>query len=115
MMSIKSFIIQPRFWLMFTFLIIQQLIVASSNFWIVAFIRDIQTNSMVYTSLSLYLISLLLPYLPGSIAAIFQEKWKYSLILNLSESFKKTHNSNQKIWADKDFKKQGSPCSPTRA
>lgn len=104
MMSIKSFVIRPMFLLMFIFLIVQQLIVASSNFWIIAFIRDIQTNSTVYTSLSLYLTSLLLPYLPGSIATIFQEKWKYSLILNLSESFKKTHNSNQKIWADKDFK-----------
>ncbi len=104
MMGIQSFIIQPKFWLMSVFLIIQQLIVASSNFWIVALIRDIQTNSMIYVSLSLYLISLLLPYLPGSIAIIYQEKWKYSLILNLSESFKKTHNSNQKIWADKDSK-----------
>lgn len=104
MMSIGSFIIQPKFWLMFLFLVIQQLIVASSNFWIIALIRDIQTSSMVYTSLSLYLVSLLLPYLPGSIATIYQEKWKYSLILNLSESFKNTHNSNQKIWTDKDSK-----------
>lgn len=92
------------FWLMMMFLMIQQLIVASSNFWIIAFIRDIQTNSMIYISLTLYLISLLLPYLPGSIAVIYQEKWKYSLILNLSESFKKTHNSNQNLWADKSSK-----------
>ena len=63
LMSIKSFIVQPKFWLMFVFLIIQQLIVDSSNFWIISFIRDIQTNSVIYTSLSLYLISLLLPYL----------------------------------------------------
>ena len=104
MMNIKSFVFQPMFWLMFIFLLVQQLIVASSNFWIIALIRDIQTNSVVYTSLSLYLISLLLPYLPGSIAAIYQERWKYSLILNLSESFKKTHRSNQKVWINKDAK-----------
>ena len=89
---------------MFIFLLVQQLIVASSNFWIIALIRDIQMNAMVYISLSLYLASLLLPYIPGSIAIICQEKWKYALILNLSESFKKNHHSNQKIWADKDSK-----------
>jgi hypothetical protein len=71
-MSIKSFIFQPIFWLMFMFLLIQQLIVASSNFWIIALIRDIQIHSMVYISLSLYLTSLLLPYLPRSIAVIYQ-------------------------------------------
>lgn len=89
---------------MFVFLVVQQLIVASSNFWIVAFIRNIQTNSPIYLSLSLYLASLLLPYLPGSLAVIYQEKWKYSLILSLSRSFKETHQSSQKIWADKDSK-----------
>jgi len=104
MLNIRSFIVQPQFWLMFACLAIQQLIVASSNFWIISLIRDIQTNSLIYTSLSLYLVSLLLPYLPGSIAMIYQEKWKYSLILHLTESFKKTHSSNQKIWVDKNFK-----------
>ncbi len=101
MLTIKSFLLQPMFWLMFAFLTIQQLIVASSNFWIIAFIRDIQTNSMVYSSLSFYLISLLLPYLPGSVAVIFQERWKYSLILTLANAFKNNHNSNQKIWVDR--------------
>jgi ABC-type multidrug transport system fused ATPase/permease subunit len=58
------------------FLIIQQLIVASSTIWITRLIADIQTGFFSYQWLGLYLSSLLLPYLPGAAALIEVTKAK---------------------------------------
>lgn len=96
--------LQLPFLLMLMFLAIQQLIVASSSLWIILLINNIQTGSNFVIPLFLYLTSLVLPYIPGNIAVIYLEKWKYSMILNLSENFKATSQSNQAMWADKESK-----------
>lgn len=58
------------------FLVIQQLIVASSTIWITRLIAHIQEGSFSFFFLGFYLASLFLPYFPGAAALIEMAKAK---------------------------------------
>ena len=85
-----------------TFLLIQQIIVASSNFWVVALMADIQLQKDVWLSLLLLLSSLILPYFPGAMSLIFLTKWQNELVINLTYVFVDSNHSNQRLWSNKD-------------
>lgn len=103
-MNLRAVFSHRSFSLMLAFLIVQQLVVASSSLWIINFIHNIQTGSSFYMNLCLYLASLLIPFIPGSWAVIYQEKWKLDLTLTLSDTFKGKFKTEQKIWSDNNSK-----------
>lgn len=49
-------------------LVIQQVVVASSSYWLIGFTHSLNKGVVAWDWLSLYLLSLLLPYIPGVLA-----------------------------------------------
>lgn len=84
------------------FLLVQQLIVASSSFWIVGMMEDIQLHRSIWGNLFLLLSSLILPYFPGAISLVLLAKWKNDLVLNFASTFAEKNCSNQRLWANRN-------------
>jgi len=89
-----------------SFLLLQQLIVASSSFWIIAMMEDIQLNKSVWSNLTLLLGSLILPYFPGAISLVLLTKWKNDLVLSFAGYFVEKTQSNQRLWANRDAQEE---------
>ncbi len=66
-------------WMILFFLILQQIIAASSSFWISQFATNIQNGINWKLPLALFLMSMILPYLPGAIALHFANLWTMCL------------------------------------
>ena len=97
-----NFIFQKSALVSLIFLLIQLLIVASSSFWIVALMQDIQLHRDVWFNVTLLLSSLILPYFPGAISLILLTKWKNDLVINFANTFAKKTHSNQRLWANRE-------------
>ncbi len=82
------------------FLLLQQIIMASSTVWIVRLIEEIQEGNFSYILLSLYLISLLLPYIPGAGAEFQLERAKIKANLHFVDLFVKTHKGEVIEWTN---------------
>ncbi len=63
-------------WIAICFVVIQQIIVASSTIWITRLITHLQASTFPIIFLILYLLSLILPYIPGAISLVFHSKAK---------------------------------------
>ena len=63
------------FYILLLFSLIQQSIVASSNYWLVDLTEALSVNSPITILLLLYLSSLIFPYIPGCLALITLNQW----------------------------------------
>lgn len=59
-----------------TMLVLQQIIVASSSFWLSKFAFALEKNLVNFQYLILFCISLLAPYLPGALSLFFLKRWE---------------------------------------
>lgn len=80
------------------FLVIQQLIVASSTFWITRLIGSVQASSFSFLWLGLYLCALFLPYLPGALALIKMAKAKVLAQVDFVDRFAQVYAGNVLEW-----------------
>lgn len=83
------------------FLILQQVIVASSTLWIVRLSQNVVSGSEFYLNLTLYITSLILPYFPAAIMSIFLVKWEQSLIKNYIYLYINANTHDTNLWSDK--------------
>ncbi len=81
------------------FLIVQQLIVASSTMWITRLIGSIQLGSFSFLWLGLYLGSLFLPYFPGAAALIEMAKAKVRAQVSFVNRFAEVYAGNVLEWS----------------
>lgn len=82
-------------------LLIQQLIVASSTLWIVRLSRDIVSGANFSTNLSLYLASLILPYLPAAVMSVLLITWEQSTFRKYIYLFISANTHQTNLWSDK--------------
>lgn len=80
------------------FLVIQQLIVASSTIWITRLIGSIQSGSFSFLWLGLYLSALFLPYFPGALALIEMAKAKVLAQVDFVNRFSEVYAGNVLEW-----------------
>ena len=71
----KKYFLNPAMILTLSLVLIQQMIVASSNYWLVWTTQALEKNEPFKLLLLSYVLSLLLPYIPGALALIGLQKW----------------------------------------
>lgn len=102
--------LQQRFFLTsstvacFAFLLISQLIMASSTLWLTFLSIDIGEGRNFILYLVLYLISLVIPYLPESFAVIAGNKWKIQSFTLFIQKFISTRKNDPITWNDQLLK-----------
>lgn len=82
-------------------LILQQIIVASSTYWLTRLMQDVDSGVSVWTHLSLFLGSLTLPYFPAGAALILMSFWKQEALKRFIEQFVAVHQHQIGFWTDK--------------
>ena len=82
------------------FLIIQQLIVASSSIWITKLILSISNEQPALVWLWLYLASLVLPYIPGALALIHVCNCQARSCVSYVQSFSEIYPGRIGSWSD---------------
>ena len=82
-------------------LAVQQVIVASSTYWLVSLSRDVIEGESFWVNLCLYLTSLLLPYLPLAVASVSYVKWEQVAIQRYIGQFVHNNVSRVHLWGDK--------------
>ena len=91
------------------FLIVQQLIVASSTFWISHLSEAVVTGKNIALYLTLFVSSLFIVYIPGFFSAFNFEKAKSKAIYNYTQLFSKVHNCMPVLLSDKEFQAEREP------
>lgn len=91
------------------FLLLQQLIVASSTIWI----SDLSEAVVLGTGVGLYLFffvaSLFVVYIPGIISSYYLEKAKSLTIYKYTQAFAEKHRCTPELMADKEFQSEREP------
>ncbi len=82
----------------------QQIIEASSTFWLVKLMTAITDGHSFFVYLFLYLGSLALPYIPGCIALILKTHWKQEAQRSFINSFVSSNRNNIGEWNNKGLK-----------
>jgi len=85
---------------------IQQIIEASSTFWLVMLTESITSGKPYFAYLMTYLASLLLPYIPGCIAQIFKTSWKQDAQRSFINSFVSSNRDKIMEWSNKGLKEE---------
>ena len=92
----------------FIALFIQQLVVGSSIYFLThtteLFSSGLTQRSFVF--LSLYFISLVLPFFPGAISLYFSRKWKVELIQKLFNKYIEEFAGQSRVWLNKTAKEK---------
>ncbi|NHB86637.1 ABC transporter ATP-binding protein [Photorhabdus tasmaniensis] len=102
--SALGFLINKAFTFALTFLIVQQLIVASSTYWIAGLAKQVGANENLTLYLVLFILSLTLVYIPSSLAAVFLEKSKFLALEKYVERFRLNFWNRASIRTSKEFK-----------
>lgn len=84
------------------FLLVQQLIVASSSIWITKFISHISAGEEALVWLWLFLASLMLPYVPGALALIEVTKARALASVDYAQKFARLYPGRIVDWTDHD-------------
>lgn len=90
----------------FCMMTIQQVIEASSTFWLVTLMTQITTGQPFIPYLLIYLTSLLLPYIPGCIGQILKASWKQDAQRSFINSFVAVNKNNIGEWSKKGLKEE---------
>lgn len=83
-------IITPSLYLCFIYLLIQQMIVGLSTYFIANLAIDIAKNDDFLLNLSGFVLSLIIVYIPAYFATIYLEKSKFNLLNNYVQKFTTT-------------------------
>lgn len=102
--SALEFLINKAFVIALSFLIIQQLIVASSTYWIAKLAKQVIENKDFSLYLVLFILSLTLVYIPASMAAVYLEKSKYLALEKYIQRFQFNFSNQTSIRSNKEFK-----------
>ncbi|AWK41996.1 MULTISPECIES: ATP-binding cassette domain-containing protein [Photorhabdus] len=102
--SAIEFLINKAFAFALLFLIVQQLIVASSTYWIAGLAKQVSANENFTLYLVLFILSLTLVYIPSSLAAVFLEKSKFLALEKYVERFRLNFWNRASIRTSKEFK-----------
>jgi hypothetical protein len=84
----------------YVFLVIQQVVVASSSIWLTKLILGISEGQPSLIWLWLYLVSLILPYLPGALALIEVSKTQIRSCVNYIQKFSELYPGKILKWSD---------------
>lgn len=85
---------------------IQQLIEASSTFWLVTLTERITLGEPFFPFLLIYLASVLLPYIPNCLALILKTSWKQNAQKSFIHSFVSVNKNNIGEWSNKGLKEE---------
>jgi ABC-type transport system involved in cytochrome bd biosynthesis fused ATPase/permease subunit len=84
----------------------QQILEASSTFWLVKLMATITQHGNFFPYLLLYLASLALPYIPQCIAYILKITWKQETQRSFINAFVSFNRNNISEWSNKGLKEQ---------
>lgn len=90
----------------FVMMTLQQLIEASSTFWLVTMMTKITSSQPFLNYLYLYLIALLFPYIPGCLANIFKINWKQEAQRSFISSFVQSNQNQIEEWSNKGIREE---------
>lgn len=85
---------------------LQQLIEASSTFWLVMLTERITMGEPYFHYLIIYLCSLLLPYIPNCVALILKTSWKQDAQRSFINSFVASNRDSIGEWSNKGLKQE---------
>lgn len=88
----------------FSILAFQQLIEASATYWLVTLTVQVTSGGNYFPYLIIYLLSLLLPYIPGCVAQILKTGWKQEAQKSFVNSFVSVNKDNIGEWGNKGLK-----------
>ncbi len=104
-MKIKT-LVTANFGMMVAAVLVQQVIVASSSYWLSDFAQNLRLNQFSWVLLGAYLASLLLPYLPGAVAHYYQSLWNFEILENFYDKTLSTFRGKIGLWNHEEFKGQ---------
>jgi ABC-type transport system involved in cytochrome bd biosynthesis fused ATPase/permease subunit len=90
----------------FSLLTLQQIIEASSTIWLVLLMNRITTGDNFFPYLYLYLITLVIPYIPGCLAYIFKITWKQEAQRSFINSFVTSNQSQIADWNNRGIREE---------
>lgn len=99
-------IITPSLCLCFIFLLIQQMIVGLSTYFIANLAIDIAKNDDFLLNLAGFVLSLIIVYIPAYFATIYLEKSKFDLLNNYVQKFTTTFFGKTVLLNNKELKDQ---------
>ncbi len=102
----RILLINKSAWMVGILLFVQQIIVASSTFWLVYTAKAIAREQPFAFSLGAYLVSLLIPYLPAAGIAVLLVKWKQEAIYKFTWNFFEGNKKNVLLWSEKQLKEK---------
>lgn len=84
----------------------QQLLEASSTYWLVNLMASITKGENFFPFLALYLSSLAIPYIPWCFAFVLKITWKQEAQRSLTNAFISANKNNIGEWSNKGLKEQ---------
>lgn len=87
-------------------LIAQQVISASSNYWLVFLQEAVRHNRPFRLSLACLFLSFLLPYLPAAAATVARTRWSREIVLTYTHLFVEKNRPNWMLYSDKKGKER---------
>ena len=90
----------------FVVMTIQQLIEASSTFWLVTLTMHITEGKPFFPYLIIYITSLLLPYVPNCIGLILKTSWKQDAQRSFIHTFVNSNKNKIGEWSNKALKQE---------
>lgn len=106
----KKLVFQRTFFIFVSFLILQQVISASSTYFLNAFTESTQNQSDLYFYLGAFLTSLILPYFPGGLCLVYLKKWELGCIGVLVQNFLSENVGKIKNYSDNELKEVKTSC-----
>ncbi len=90
-------------------ILFQQMLVASSNFWLKGLSGAVASRQSINGFLCLYIGSLILPYLPGALGLFSITRWSESLIKKINFDFVRDYKGRTDLWPQTTFKNEKIP------
>jgi ABC-type bacteriocin/lantibiotic exporter with double-glycine peptidase domain len=84
---------------------LQQLVVSSSNLWLRQLSEAISANQTILVWLLAYAVSLVLPYIPGTLYLIFKTSWSEDSLKSYYKTFFTSFRYRADLWSDVALKK----------
>ena len=87
-------------------LFFQQLLEASATFWLVQLMHDIVAGENFYPILTVYLATLVIPYIPYCLAFILKSTWKQEAERSFINTFVASNKNHLEEWSNKEIKEE---------
>ena len=102
-MRIKN-LLTTNFSVMLGAILLQQIIVASSSYWLAEFAQKLRVNLFSWSLLVAYLSSLLIPYIPGALSHYFQNLWNFEVLENFYDRVLLSLRGQVGLWNHEPYK-----------